>query len=108
MANFLLVYTGGGMPEDEAEQAAVMQAWEAWYKTLGSAVADPGNPIAPVAKSIASDGSVSDGPGPLGMMASGYTILTADSLDEAVVMAKGCPMLDGGGQISVFETFPAM
>ena len=108
MANFLLVYTGGGMPEDEAEQAAVLKAWGTWYNELGSAVADPGNPIAPMAKSIASDGTVSDGPGALGMMASGYTVLTADSLDEAVTMAKGCPMLDGGGQISVFETFPAM
>lgn len=108
MANFVLLYTGGGMPEDEAEQAAVLKAWEDWYGELGSAVADPGNPFTPLAKSIASDGSVSDGPGPLGIMASGYTIVTADSLDEAVKMAKSCPMLDGGGQISVFETFPAM
>jgi hypothetical protein len=108
MANFVLLYTGGGMPEDEAEQAAILQAWGAWYDKLGSAVADPGNPFTPLAKSIASDGSVSDGPGPLGMMSSGYSIITADSLDEAIVMAKGCPMLEGGGQISVFETFPAM
>ena len=108
MANFVLLYTGGGMPEDEAEQAAVMQAWVAWYDKLGSAVVDPGNPFTPLARSIASDGSVSDGPGPVGTMASGYSIITADSLDQAIVMAKGCPMLQGGGQISVFEIFPAM
>jgi hypothetical protein len=106
MANFVLLYTGGGMPEDEAEQAKVMQAWMAWYEKLGSAVVDQGNPFTPLAKSIASDGTVSDGP--VGTMASGYSIIKADTLDEAIVMAKGCPMLQGGGQISVFETFPAM
>lgn len=106
MANFVLLYTGGGMPEDEAEQAAVMQSWMAWYDKLGSAVVDQGNPFTPLARSIASDGTVSDGP--VGAMASGYSIIKADSLDEAIVMAKGCPMLQGGGQISVFETFPAM
>src|SRR6266705_207945 len=62
MANFVLLYSGGSMPETEAEQAAVMQAWGAWYGALGSAVVDGGNPFTPVAKSIASDGTVSDGP----------------------------------------------
>lgn len=41
-------------------------------------------------------------------MASGYTILKADSLDAAVEMAKGCPVLQGGASISVFETFALM
>jgi hypothetical protein len=59
-----------------------------------------------MAKSIASDGTVSDGP--VGTMASGYSIIKADSLDAAVEMAKGCPVLQGGGQISVYETFPVM
>jgi hypothetical protein len=36
------------------------------------------------------------------------SILTADDLDSAVEMAKGCPMLDGGGAIEVYETFDAM
>ena len=106
MADYVLLFSGGGMPEGEAAQAAVMAAWDAWFKELGSAVKDGGNPFTPAAKSIAPDGSVSDGPA-VGM-ATGYTILTAGSLDEAVGMAKGCPVLQGGAQISVFETFPVM
>src|SRR5579864_5574098 len=106
MANFVLLYSGGGMPETEAEQAAVMQAWGAWFGRLGSAVVDGGNPFTPVAKRIASNGTVSDGP--VGTMASGYSIIKADSLDAAVELARGCPVLQGGAQISVFETFPVM
>ncbi len=60
----------------------------------------------PVAKSITSDGTVSDGPA--GAMATGYTIIAVDSLDAAVEMAKSCPVLEGGAQISVFETFQVM
>ncbi len=106
MANFVLLYSGGSMPESEAEQAAAMQAWGAWYGKLGSALVDGGNPFTPKAKRIASNGTVSDGP--VGTMATGYSIIKADSLGEAVEMAKGCPILQGGGQISVYETFPVM
>ncbi len=106
MANFVLIYTGGGMPETEAAQAAVMQAWGKWFGGLGAALVDPGNPFSPAAKSIGGDGRVADGP--IGTPATGYTILKADSLDEAVKMAKGCPVLQGGAQISVYEVFPAM
>jgi len=68
-------------------------------------VVDVGNPFSPVVISIASDGMVSEGLA--GTPASGF-IISADSLNAAVVMAKGCPVLQGGGQISVYETFNKM
>jgi hypothetical protein len=103
MAKFVLLYIGGGMPETEAETAEVMKAWEAWYIQLGKAVVDPGNPFTPQAKSVTSDGTISDGPA--GTMSTGYTILEAGSLDEAAKMAQSCPVLQGGADISIFETF---
>ncbi len=105
MADFVLLYGGGSMPETEAEQAAVMKAWDDWYKELGSAIKDGGNPFTPAAKTIEKDGSVRDGgQAPL----TGYTILTAGSLEEATVLAKGSPVLAGGGSVSVHETFEVM
>ena len=101
MAKFVLVYTGGGMPETEEEQAAVMAAWGAWYEGLGAAVVDPGNPFSPAVRNITSNGTVSSGA--FGTAASGYTILEADSMDSAVDMAKKCPMLAGNGQITLYE-----
>jgi hypothetical protein len=106
MAKYLLVYTGGQEPQSEAEGKAVMDAWTAWFGKLGSALVDGGNPIGSMAKSISSDGKVSDGP--IGTQATGYSILDANSLDEAVEMAKGCPHLASKGQITVYETYAVM
>src|SRR5947199_8345827 len=90
MASYMLIYTGGGMPQSETEQAAIKQAWGSWFAGLGSNVVDGGNPFAPSARSIASNGKVSDGP--VGTMATGYSIIKADSLGAAVEMAQGCPV----------------
>jgi len=106
MATFLLLYTEGKMPESPAEQEAVMAAWGAWFGKIGSNLVDGGNPFTPQAKSISSNGTVSDGP--IGELAGGYSIIKADSLDAAVAVARECPVLQGGSQITVYETFPVM
>ena len=100
MPKYVLAYHGGGMPESEAEQAAVMAAWGAWFGSLGDVVVDGGNPTGP-SKTLASDGSASDGGGPNPI--SGYSLLTATDLDAAVSLAKGCPILGSGGTIEVAE-----
>lgn len=104
MANYLLVYHGGTQPEDEAAGKASMDAWLAWFGRLGAAIVDGGNPTTQT-KVISADGSVADG-GPTSP--TGYSVLRADSLDEAVALAKGCPHLAAGGMIEVAETVDVM
>ncbi len=106
MTNYLLLYSDGGMPQTEDEQKEIVNDWMAWFGKLSSALVNGGNPFTPLAKSITSDGKVNNGP--VGMMASGYSIIKGDSLDAAVAIAKGCPVLKGGATISVYETFNAM
>ncbi|HEV1997131.1 MAG TPA: hypothetical protein VGR61_03245 [Candidatus Dormibacteraeota bacterium] len=102
MANYLLLYHGGSMPEGEDAQKQVMDAWGAWFGQLGDSLVDGGNPTMPAAKSISSDGSTSDASG--GNPATGYSVIKADSMDQAVEKAKGCPVLGGGSSITVYET----
>jgi hypothetical protein len=104
MASYVLIYNGGGMPEGEEAQKQVMDAWGAWFGQLGDSLADGGNPFTGAAKTIGTDGSVRDGGAP----ATGYSILKADSLGEAVEKAKGCPVLGGGAEITVYETLEVM
>jgi hypothetical protein len=105
MNTYLLSYHGGRMPESEAEQAKIMDAWTAWYDQLGSHIVDGGNPIGQMT-TIGSDGSMQMGGGPNPV--SGYTIISADSMNEAVEMSRTCPVLAGGGSIEVGETFNVM
>ena len=105
MANYLLVYHGGSMPATEAEQQKVMAAWGSWFGGLGAAVVDGGNPVGQ-SRTIAGNGSVSQGGG--ANPATGYSVLKADTLDKALEMAKGCPVLKGGGSIEACETFNVM
>jgi hypothetical protein len=107
MADYVLIYNGGsGMAASPEESAKILEAWGVWYGGLGAAVKDGGNPFSPNAKMVSADGSVTAVPAD--MLMSGYSILTADSLDAATTMAKGCPVLAGGGKIAVFETFNVM
>jgi hypothetical protein len=85
MMDYLLLYSGGSMPGTEEEQKTVMEAWNTWMGQLGSSL------------KVGGDGS-----------ASGYSTLSADSLDAATEMAKGCPVLQGGAQITVYETLAVM
>jgi hypothetical protein len=94
------------MAPNPAEQAAIMQAWGEWFGKLGAALVDGGNPFTGTAKSIDAGGKVSDGP--VGTMATGYSIVKADSLAAAVEMSKGCPVLKSNGKITVYEILPAM
>ncbi|HSF85762.1 MAG TPA: YciI family protein [Acidimicrobiia bacterium] len=98
MANYVLLYSGGSMPETEAEQAQVMQAWSDWLGSASDMLVDGGAPIGQK-KSISPDGAVSDGGGDI----SGYSVVKADSLDDAVAFAKACPHLTAGGTVEVGE-----
>lgn len=104
MANYLLVYHGGAMPESDAQRAAITDAWNGWFGQLGDALVDGGNPASGT-RVISSDGSVADG-GPTSP--TGYSVIKADSFDRAVSLAKGCPVLGGGAMVEVVETFDAM
>jgi hypothetical protein len=104
MANYLLAYTGGGgMAETEAEREAAMAAWGQWFGKLGSAVVDAGNPVGASA-SVGAGGS--NGAAQSGL--TGYSVVTADSLDAATALVKDCPIIANGGKVDVYETISVM
>ena len=101
MAKFVLIYTGGGIPESKEQQDVVMAEWGAWYGKMGEAIVDGGNPFS-ASKQVSSKG-VKEGAAS-SPAATGYTIITADSLDAAVAKVKDHPHLKHDGQVSVYET----
>jgi hypothetical protein len=102
MGKYVLAYRGGGMAETAEEQQKSMEQWMGWFGQLGAAVVDGGAPFGP-AKTIASSGGVTDGGG---AALTGYSIVDASDLDDAVAKAKGCPVLSSGGSVEVYEAMP--
>lgn len=99
MPKFLLVYHGGEMPDDPKEVEAEMMRWKTWLDNLGGDVVDPGNPVG-MSKTIYADKVTDDGgSNPV----SGYGIVNASSIEDAIVKGKGCPHLRSGGTIEVAE-----
>ena len=96
MTKYILVYFGGGNIKSKEEGMAHMAAWKAWMEGLGDAVVDPGMP-AGKSKTVGLGGVTDAGD------VSGVTILQAESLDAAVVMAQACPHINIGGTIEVAE-----
>jgi hypothetical protein len=95
MTKYLLVYYGGPTEPKLVEKS--MAKWMKWFGDLGEAVVDGGAPTQP-GKIVSSTGVKGVGAKPV----SGYTILQANSLDAAVSLAKGCPVIAESGHVAVY------
>ena len=102
MSKYLFVYHGGSVPETKEEQAKVMDAWGKWFGSLGSAVVDGGNPVGK-SSTVQSNGSVVDNGG--ANPVSGFSLIEASNVDDAVTKAQGCPILAAGGSVEFAEAF---
>ncbi|MGI9373728.1 MAG: hypothetical protein ACR2OJ_14650 [Hyphomicrobiales bacterium] len=92
MPKFVFVYHGGTMPETPEEGEKVMAAWGAWFQSMGDAVVDGGNPVG-MSKTVTANGVEDNGgANPI----SGYTLVSAETIDAACELAKGCPILAHG------------
>ncbi|HEV7147586.1 MAG TPA: hypothetical protein VGN48_11385 [Pedococcus sp.] len=104
MSTYLLVYQGpidGPMPEMSKEESDAMnQAWGDWMGKVGPALADVGAPTGDRAR-------VGGSSGPLPI--TGYSVLTADSLEAAKALCDGHPFLAGAPadfSVDVYELTP--
>ncbi|SPH24063.1 hypothetical protein DEA8626_03111 [Defluviimonas aquaemixtae] len=99
MPKFVFAYHGGAKPETPEAGEKVMAAWMTWLQGMGTSVVDGGNPVG-MSKTVSPSGVADNGgSNPL----SGYTLVTADNIQKACEMAKGCPILDAGGTVEVAE-----
>jgi hypothetical protein len=94
MKKFVFLYYGMDEPTPE-----VMTAWHEWFASVGDKFVDSGNPFGPgreVTKAGSTDLNATMSP------ATGYSIVQADSIDEAEKLLVGCP----SATARVYEAMP--
>jgi hypothetical protein len=110
MADFLVIYQGGDskwMENQTPEQMkATMEAWNNWFKELeksghlrnpGAALAPGGAVLRKNGKGIQTDTAAAE----VKELIGGYSVIAANSLQEAADVAKGSPFLDNNPQGTV-------
>lgn len=92
MSKYIFAYHGGKTPETPEACSLLMARWDAWISDLGAAMVNPGAPVGKSSTVSAAGVTDDGGANPL----SGYSVVEADSLEAALAMAKGSPVLDHG------------
>ncbi len=106
MSKFILLYNGPATPPEQMDKEKVqkiMGTWKTWMENLGPAMLDMGQPMAN-GKSVVDDGSKGKA-----LELSGYSIIEAADIDEAVKLASNHPFLSdktGKFSVEVFELMP--
>ncbi|OGO39173.1 MAG: hypothetical protein A2147_09470 [Chloroflexi bacterium RBG_16_57_8] len=104
MPNYLFVYYGGmseAPPPTPAQQKKTMDVWMGWFGKLGKTVVEIGAPTKP-GKTVSKAGARATGKDGV----AGYSIVKANSLGQAVNMAKSHPDIAQGMKIAVYEIMP--
>ena len=85
MKKFLMLHYGYEEPTPE-----VMGTWQAWFAKVGDHFADMGSPLGnglEVTKTSKRELSPDDG------AATGYSVISADSREDAERLIEGCPII---------------
>lgn len=95
MKKFLFLYKGYTTPTPE-----MGKAWMDWFASVGDAMVDSGNPMS--AGVEVTQGDVKAIPTGLDSF-TGYSIINAESMDDAVALAKTNPMISS---VVVYDLAP--
>lgn len=104
MANYMFVYYKEDKDDTELSMPEIMEEWKQWFGKLGNKLVDGGGPFNDGGKAVENSGVTTIANHP----ATGYTIVKAGSMDEAVELGQGCPMLrhNKTTAIRVYEVMP--
>ena len=109
MKDFLLVFRNDYSTMPKASPEEMQASTKRWMDWIGGIAAqnklvDRGNRLVPTGKVVKAGNVIADGPyTEIKESLVGYSLVKANSLDEATELAKGCPILKIGGNVEVRE-----
>ncbi|HTF03589.1 MAG TPA: YciI family protein [Bacteroidia bacterium] len=113
MNEFLLVFRRDAVSNEPAmspeQMQAMMKPWQDWMGSLAAQnkLVDAGNRLEPDGYVVKPNNVVTNGPYvEVKEAVGGYTIIRANSLEEAMELSKDCPILKVGGTVEVRTILP--
>ena len=112
MKDFLLIFrmNYAEIPTPNAEQAESMKKrWMDWITGIAAQnkLTDRGNRLTLSGKVVKGNNVVTNGPyTEIKESIGGYTLVNAESFEDAVELTKGCPILSVGGNVEIREINP--
>jgi hypothetical protein len=94
MSRFLVTYHGSGMPDDPALVEQAKAAFGSWVAGAGDAIVDPGAPVHMVTQ-------VANQRATAAVEIGGYSIIQADSVEDATAVLSSHPYVARGGTLQV-------
>ncbi len=94
--------------QSSAEMQALAKQWQDWIGSIAAQnkFVSTGNRMSSDGKVVRSNNVVTDGPyAEIKEALAGYMVIRAKDYEEAVSVAKGCPILRSGGNVEVRQTF---
>jgi hypothetical protein len=114
MNEYMLIYKGGDsswIKAPAAEKQAVMAQWTQWMGKLGEKgqLVTGGSPLELSGKRLKKDGVLTDiAASEVKELVSGYSIIKAESYDQAGALARDCPIFRIPGAIVEIRPVIAM
>ncbi len=112
MKEFVLIFrneTANEMKLTPADIETLTNNWQAWMgkMTAQGQLANPGQRLGFDGKTVKPGNTVTPGPyAEIKEVLRGFTIINAVSIEEATGIAKGCPILNIGGNVEVRDVIP--
>lgn len=112
MKDFLFVYRNDYKAQPAAtpeQQQAEMKMWMDWLGGIAAQnkLTAAGSPLTSSGKVVKPNNVVTNGPyTEIKELIGGYSVIKANTYEDAIELAKGCPVLLNGGNVEIREVVP--
>jgi hypothetical protein len=112
MNEFTLIFRNEQNPDVQfspEQMQNILKQWRDWMGGMAAQnkLANPGNRLGFEGAVVRKNNMVTDGPyAEIKEMISGYIVVKTETLEEAIELAKACPVFNAGGSVEVRAIIP--